>query len=152
MKPHIEELNRIATDNGGVLNADDVVEFARDPETALHSHFDWDDAVAGEAYRREQARRLIRVYVTVLPNTSEEVRAFVSLSSDRKSGGGYRTIEAVLSDEDLTAVLIDDARRDFERFRRKYETLAAIAPALDALADAIEIMQRTTRKAVAASA
>ena len=44
----------------GRLHPADVVDDARDPESPLHAHFEWDDARASEEWRREQARRLIR--------------------------------------------------------------------------------------------
>ncbi len=43
-----------------------VVDEARDEIHPLHGHFEWDDTVAGEEYRRVQASRLIRVKVKVL--------------------------------------------------------------------------------------
>ncbi len=44
----------------GTLRVDDVIDEARDPDSPLHTEFDWDDSVAAEKWRREQARELIR--------------------------------------------------------------------------------------------
>jgi hypothetical protein len=44
----------------GLLQPFDVVEAARDPGSPLHDSFEWNDSVAAERYRLEQARRLIR--------------------------------------------------------------------------------------------
>lgn len=38
-----------------------VVDEARDAAHPLHSRFDWNDATAGEAWRRQQAHELIQI-------------------------------------------------------------------------------------------
>jgi len=55
-----EELTRIWTANGQKLLPRDLVQEARPAGAALHRCFEWDDAVAGEAFRLQQARILIR--------------------------------------------------------------------------------------------
>lgn len=70
-------------DEEGRLRAEAVVEYARNPKTALHSCFEWDDTAAAVAWRLEQARQIIRVRVTILdPGDGDEVlvRAYVSLA------------------------------------------------------------------------
>jgi hypothetical protein len=55
-----------ALERKGKLTPDDVVRAARDPNNALHEYFDWDDSVAGQKWRIQQARHLIAsVQVTV---------------------------------------------------------------------------------------
>jgi hypothetical protein len=44
----------------GPLTPQRVLAAARDTSNALHAQFEWDDAIAGEAYRIEQARTLVR--------------------------------------------------------------------------------------------
>lgn len=120
------------------LYPEKVVEFAKDPETHLHKYFTWDDGEAGQAYRLLQARQLIRVAVHVLEETQEKVRAYVSLTPDRKrGGGGYRATVDVLDDKELLRQLLDDAKAELQAFRRKYQRLAA-AGELSAVFDAIE--------------
>lgn len=128
------ELETIRQQNGGILKADAVVEFARDPETALHSRFCWDDTEAAHQYRLEQARKIIRVTVTILPKANKEYRAFVSLMEDRKeTGGGYRATVDVLSDADKRARLIAQALAELNRIREQYQHLTELAPVFDAI-------------------
>jgi hypothetical protein len=71
------------SDHDGRLRAEAVVEFARNPKTELHRHFDWDDTSAATAWRLEQARQIIRVRVTLLDTGDGEemmVRAYVSMA------------------------------------------------------------------------
>ena len=112
----------------GVIRAGDVVELARDPNTALHSRFPWDDAKAAYSHRLELARVIIRTYVTVVSEESAPVRAYVSLSDDRRLlGGGYRSMVSVLRNSDQRAVLLADAKADMLRFEQKYEGLVELA-------------------------
>ena len=50
------ELEMIRRKHKGVLNPQDVVEFARNSDTALHQEFEWNDKIAGDAYLEEQQR------------------------------------------------------------------------------------------------
>lgn len=118
----------------GVIAPHAVVDAAKDPDSALHSCFTWDDSEAAHKYRLEEARRLLRVYVVEVQSGGKVVpaRAYVSLSSDRKSGGGYRAIVDVLSDADLKSQLLQDAFREFETFRQKYESVQELEPVFEA--------------------
>jgi hypothetical protein len=113
-----------------------VVDAAREPTSPLHESFEWNDTEAAERYRLGQARRLIRVAVTVLPRNNEKVRAYVSLSSDRHhpeedeelgAAGGYRSMTEVLAADDLRAIMLNDALRDLQVMERKYAQLSQLA-------------------------
>lgn len=57
MKRHEDvyrELNSIRRKHNNVLRPRDVVEFARNPKTALHHEFEWNDTAAAMYYRRER--------------------------------------------------------------------------------------------------
>lgn len=49
----------------GELTPRDVVDDARNPNSPLHSYFEWDDGAAAEAYRLKQARGLIKAVVAI---------------------------------------------------------------------------------------
>jgi len=128
-----DELELIRKSNGGLLDPEKVVEFAKDETTSLHSRFEWDDTEAARQYRVWQARQIIRVHVTVVGTAdSEPVRAYVSLEPDRGKGG-YRAIDDVLSDEDMRSQLLSQARRDMNVFAAKYRALKEIRPVIDAI-------------------
>lgn len=109
---------------GGVLKPEDVVAFARDKQTALHSCFTWDDTEAAHQYRLVQARQIIRVFVVVEPGAPRNVRAFVSLTPDRKKeGGGYRPLVSVMSDGELYQQLLQDALRELSAMQQRYRRI-----------------------------
>jgi len=117
-KQEIETLQK-----NGNLHPIDIVNFAKDPATALHNCFDWDDTEAAQKYRLEQARSVIRVYVKVHKSTHITTRAFVSLSTDRKNGGGYTAMARVLSEEDKHQQMLADALAELAAVRKKYMQL-----------------------------
>lgn len=56
----VKALHQIAEANNGTLTPDAVVATARNPKSVLHDFFTWDDSIAAQQYRNEQARSLIR--------------------------------------------------------------------------------------------
>lgn len=126
-KTATKELELIRQKAGGFLRPQDVVKYAKNKKTALHKFFEWNDGRAAEKWRIRQAQELIRVVVTINEHTSEKVRTFVSLTTDQKTGLGYRAMVDVMDDNQLMAILIEDAKNDLAIFQRKYEKLQDIA-------------------------
>lgn len=135
---YVEELKSLERPDGSLL-PEDVVEFARDPNTALHSRFTWDDGEAATQYRLWQARQIIRVVVREVPNAEarEPVRAYVSLESDRTNGGGYRTLTSVMNDDDRRAELLLQAKRDARLFASRYRVLQEMAKVIEEIENAV---------------
>jgi hypothetical protein len=112
----------------GELTPAMVVEAARPEDSPIHGHFEWDDDVAAEAHRRDQARRLIRK-VKVVYGVDEEgrektVRAFVSARQEPKGPRAYRPTEEVLQNPIARQLLLREFERDWLQFRARYEHLA----------------------------
>jgi len=123
-----EEIGEIRRLHRGVIDPVDVVEYARNPETELHRHFEWDDSAAAEEYRLWQARHII-ARVTVIPSEDiGPVRAYVSLVSDRVKGGGYRAIENVFRNPRMREELLDRAMAEAEAWHKRYEQLTELSP------------------------
>ena len=123
-----EALEQIAAKNNGVLRPVDVVNEARSEKSPLHNAFEWDDSVAAEAYRIEQAKELIRVQVVVIGDNPQPVRAFVNLGCYRGTeDGGYRLTSRVLNDSELLAELKKDAAQELVAFEQKYSRIAELA-------------------------
>lgn len=124
MREERKLLTQLAQRNGGVLRVDDVLEEARQEGSILHKHFEWNNDKAAEQYRRDQARALIqRCKITLVDNTPVQVRAFVSLPSDRDAGGGYRLTAEVVSDETMKAELVRDIKMTIARWNKKLHLL-----------------------------
>lgn len=120
----------------GRLTPELIVEDARDPNAPYHTDFDWDDQSAAHKYRKDTARRLVRALVVKPAETpgAEPVRAFVAV----KTEGAYRyrpTIEA-LSERDTRKIILEQAFRELQSFRRKYTGLAELAAVIEAIDEA----------------
>jgi hypothetical protein len=124
MKEERKLLTKLARQNGGVLKVEDVLSEARDESSPLHKHFEWDDSEAAEQYRRQQARSLIqKCKITLIDTQPIEIRAFVSLPTDRDNGGGYRLTSEVMNDERMKAELLRDIKLTIARWTQKLHLL-----------------------------
>jgi hypothetical protein len=134
------ELTHITEINDGILRPYDVVDYAKNPTTTLHTKFTWDDAKAAYEYRLEEARRLIRVYVTTIETVSKPIRVWVSLKSDRvKEKGGYRLTDDVMRDDEMRKQFLREALEDLKYWRAKYRSIKEF----DAIFDAIDEVAST---------
>jgi hypothetical protein len=134
------ELTHIAATNEGILRPYDVVEYARNPTTTLHTKFTWDDEKAAHEYRLEEARRLIRVHVTTIEQVSKPIRVWVSLKTDRaKDKGGYRLTDDVMNDAEMRKQFLREALEDLKYWRAKYRSIKEF----DAIFDAIDQVEST---------
>lgn len=116
------------SDPQNTLHVADAVRWAREnPTSLLHGALEWDDRVAAEAHRFSQVRQLIAVHVL----NDEGAPMVVSLSIDRKAGGGYRDITDVGARPDLRQIMLADALNELERVRVKYERVQELASVWD---------------------
>jgi hypothetical protein len=136
-------------DKDGLLRPEEVVKFASDSRTALHNKFEWSDTAAAREYRLWQAREVISVFITVLPHPEARgpVRAWVSLVSDRvEKGGGYRSVESVLTDNQKRAQLLAQALKEFQRVEQQYRLLKELDPIFRAIAAVTRRAESKRRK------
>lgn len=143
-----KELEQLAEQHDGLVTPGAVVERARDPESPLHDRFTWDDSEAAERWRLEEARQLLRVFVVERPaeGAFTPVRAFVSLSTDRAAGGGYRTLQSVMNDEQLRAQMLRDALVELRSFEQKYRQLERLSPVFRAVERVAAAVERKAAK------
>lgn len=116
------------TSIGENVKPSEIVEYARDENTELHKLFTWDDTVAAERWRENEARCIIRNIVIVKNKNDEDedkkpivVRAIVSTSERMQE---YTTIQRVVKNPDAYERLLASAVAELKAFKRKYETLS----------------------------
>lgn len=120
-----EALAKISAAQRGRLKAEHVVDAARPTAHPLHRFFEWRDKVAAEAFRREQARSLIRAIEIVREDDEEGTApAFVSITAD--DGRSYRSMEEVLTNVSLQLAVLKAAERDLRNFEKRYRELLDI--------------------------
>jgi hypothetical protein len=108
----------------GKLTPQLVVDAARNPEHPLHSRFEWDDAVAGEAWRRQQAHELIRKAKVVYREAGEtepekSVRAFVAIRAEE--GHVFDPVEEVAQDPFRQRLVLADMEREWKALFARYK-------------------------------
>lgn len=109
----------------GQLTPEAVVDEARPPGSELHNRFEWNDSVAAECFRHEQARELIRsVRIRFDDKRTGErkyVRAFSSVRDAGKTDrSGYAPTEEIARDEFAVKLLLSECKREIADLKRKY--------------------------------
>ena len=107
----------------GTLTPRTVVDAWRPADHPEHDRLEWDDTAAGEAWRREQAHRLItsvRIkYRTESDDHTRDVRAFVAVPTT-DSAPVYEPTEVVASDPMLRTIALRDAERQWRQLHARY--------------------------------
>lgn len=139
-----KRLEKVRKWSGGVLSAGATLEDARKPSSPLHKQFQWDDSIAAEEYRMDQARYLIRsieVVYEAAPNVPAQ-RVYVSTTQPETRGEQerkvFRTVEETLKDPVARDELLGNAIRDALTFRKKYHMLSELGMIFKALDEFVE--------------
>lgn len=125
-----EVCERLASE--GRLTPRELVDESRPEDAPLHGEFEWDDAIAAEAYRESQARYVIRsIEVTAESGDATPTRAFVAM----QDGGPceYTPIMVVMEDDRRREALLEKALGELAAFRLKYESLTELAHVFEAI-------------------
>lgn len=120
LRTELEEIRK----QHGKLTAQNVVDTARDPAHPMHSRFEWDDSIAGEAYRRQQAADMIRRVRIVYKEAdksgpSRSVRAYHALPDTE--GYAYDPAEEIAEDPFRRKLLLDTMAREWKDLYRRYQ-------------------------------
>jgi hypothetical protein len=128
-----ETIELLRTKVNGHLTPAHIVDAARSKRSILHTAFEWDDAIAAEAHREDQARYLIgALVVTVRPKgTEREVRAFVSVSKNDQQG--YTALHTALSDADLRKQVVAKAWAELHAWKERHESYFELAEVFAAI-------------------
>lgn len=112
------------------LTPENVVEAAKNENNVMHDMFEWDDSIAGEKYRKQQASKIlatIQVKIIAEDKPNKLVRAFVTT----KRNSNFKPIEKVVKSVDQYALLLDKAYRELNYIKIKYENLKEIQELLE---------------------
>lgn len=112
------------------ITPQEMVEKARNERSELHKCFEWNDTVAAEKYRLQQARMVLSMLV-FKPKTEEEqpVRIF-SLTTEKAV---YMPTKQFLVQADEYQDLLKRALAELETFKRKYSTLSELEEVFKAI-------------------
>lgn len=113
----------------GYLTPQVVVDAARPKNHPLHDRFEWNNSVAGEAWRRHQAHELIRsVRIEYTKGEQpKDVRAFVALPREDSLQPTYEPTEAAMADPVQKQLILQQMEREWRTFKARYEDLVEFA-------------------------
>ena len=125
-----EVMDRLADEDR--LNAQELVDESRPEDAPLHCEFEWDDSAAAEKWREKQAGDMIRHLVVRIEANQQEypTRQYFMVQKDANT---YEPISVILKDEDKTAMLLDQAKRELQAFKAKYAGLKELAAVINAI-------------------
>jgi hypothetical protein len=112
----------------GEITPKDIVDDARNPNSPLHSFFEWSDTAAAEAYRLSQARGLIRSVVAIYTSDDKpavRTRAYVHINEPKAPH--YREAGHAMSQEKTRQMVLQRAWNEFQQWRQRYKDLAEFA-------------------------
>lgn len=118
------ELDRIHAARGE-LTPGVLVDESREPAAPLHPAFEWDDSVAGEEWRKQQARHIIRaVHVQYEPATRAAPAFFHIRAADKPR---YEPVAVVAQSPDLFAAALEVLQEKIAGAMRAVDDLRAAA-------------------------
>jgi hypothetical protein len=125
-------------DPDGLLKPAALLEAASDPMHPLHSDFTWDNAMAGHAYRLQQARVIIHKAYLLNPEALTQTPQvyYVSLMQDRaRPGGGYRSVQSVIESPALREELLRTAKLELASWVQRHQMLTELVSKVAAAAE-----------------
>lgn len=117
----------------GHISPELVLDESRNEEAPLHGCFEWDDSIAAEKYRINQAGMLIRNLTVIIDEheQTEPVRAYINVVPEAPARRGtFVNISSALQDEDMRDITLKAALRELEQFQKKYKNLNELASIL----------------------
>lgn len=122
------EIERIAIERGGV-RPEDVVEEARNQGSSLHNYFEWNDQVAAEAYRLDQARYMLRSIKIKIEDqeTITEIRAFMPVKTEpNQERKKYLHIETIVANPNLVDQITAEALGELQTWHEKWNVYRSL--------------------------
>jgi len=115
-------------DSDGARTPEAIVRAAQAKSSPAHKEFEWNDKVAGEKYRLDQARALARRFSVVVKEATDaepevRMRAFYSVphSSGKRS---YEALDQVAEDPFTRQLVLQEMEREWKTLHRKYATFS----------------------------
>jgi len=125
------------------LTADDVIKEARDPNSPLHSCFEWNVQKAAMQAWREQARDLISSFTIIVVREEREYRVaeFVERPNKPLNVQGYMAFEDVRRNPKLARRFMDDQLRTAVSYVERAKEYAGALGLTIEVSEAIEKLE-----------
>jgi len=151
-----ERLSELYQKNGFITRKI-VLDDAKDNDSPIHLGFDWNDKVAAENWRLEQAGQLIRNLIITVEKPDDkgetkkvEVRVFHNIRDDnnpynKESNSRYIIVNDIMNDPHASDYLLQKAFSDMVAYREKYSNLNELKPhihLIDKIIDDLKVKEK----------
>lgn len=135
-----QEIERIREEGDGLATPSGIVDASRPPQAVLHPEFTWDDAVAAEEWRKEEARSIVQSLTVITESNGFETRSPALVSVVIGGGRGYQPTSVAFEDADSAEFVLAEALHSLRAWTRRYESLKSSSKldrVWEAIADAL---------------
>jgi hypothetical protein len=105
-----------------------IVELAKPKRSPIHKYFEWDDTVAAQRYRIQQARKMITSLVVIVDEQEAPAAVSVVVRDGNKSHRTYMDTFKACEQEDLREQVLQDAIKSLQGWEWRYQTLKGLKP------------------------
>lgn len=112
------------------VSPEEVLNKARNEKSELHKCFEWNDGVAAEKYRLQQARMIINLLVIKTENKDDEPIRVFQISSEKNV---YQPTRFFIQNPDEYQILLRRAKGELQAIRNRYKTLSELEAVFDAI-------------------
>lgn len=123
------EFEQIEKENG-YITPEAVVDRARPEDSVMHKLFEWNDSIAAEKYRTQQAGCIIGALIVTKSETNYTKRAFVNIVAsphNPQNKPQYIRIDRAFSDPVTKDILLKNAIAELKRFKEKHAALKELS-------------------------
>lgn len=100
-----------------------IVDYARNENTELHKCFEWNDSIAAEKYRLQQARTVVCQLVYTESETNKAPSKIRVLQS---TGNSYKPSKMIIQNKSEYESLLERALAELHAFKERYSMLSEL--------------------------
>ena len=101
-----------------------IVDYARNPATELYKCFTWDNDLAAEKWRLQEARQVVCSLVIVETNSDSKNDTQIRVFHKTDNEEGYKPLQFILQDKDEYKKLLERCLSDLRALKNKYKNLS----------------------------
>ncbi|GAF67346.1 unnamed protein product [marine sediment metagenome] len=120
------------------LTPGNLIKAAKRKKHLLHNSFEWNDSIAGNEYRKHQARLVINSVEVVIEDSSP-VQAFINIGKHDEEAREYKPITVILESEEETNMMLEQALRELKSWQKRYKSLTELS-AIFSKIDELELL------------
>lgn len=102
----------------------------KDKKSELHKCFEWDDSVAAERYRLQQARQIIQLLVVNVESEEVAPTRIFQITTERNT---YQPTRLFLQQPDEYQALLERAKGELRAIKERYKSIAELEEVFEAI-------------------